>query len=124
MVSFSRSCFQVTLASFLAALAPDGSLYGCYHDFDTMASMFSASWTRVGTASLAAGGGELADPTMSFPNSMHGGATPDGRTVVGFYTDMMTGKQHGYVGERSPSILRCVSQSQDCHLGHQSGDNS
>jgi uncharacterized membrane protein len=78
-------------------IGPDGSLYGCYHDFDTMASMFSASWTRFGTASLAAGGGELADPTMSFPNSMHGGATPDGQTVVGFYTDMMTGKQYGYV---------------------------
>jgi hypothetical protein len=78
-------------------IRPDGSMYGCFHDFDVMASMFSASWTRSGTTSIAAGGGELTDPTLSFPNSMHGGVTPDGRTVVGFYTDMMTGRQHGYV---------------------------
>jgi len=78
-------------------IAPDGSMYGCFHDFDVMGSMFSATWTRFGTTSLAAGGGEVADPTMSFPNSMHGGATPDGRTVVGLYTDMMTGNQHGYL---------------------------
>ena len=78
-------------------ITPDGSIYGCFHDFDVMASMFSASWTRSGTTSMAAGGGDVADPSMSFPNSMHGGATPDGRTIVGFYTDMMTGQQHGYV---------------------------
>ena len=78
-------------------IAPDGSMYGCFHDFDVMESMFSATWTRFVTTSLAAGGGEVADPTMSFPNSMHGGATPDGRTVVGFYTDMIMGHQHGYV---------------------------
>jgi len=78
-------------------ITPDGSMYGCFHDFDVMESMFSASWTRFGTTSVAAGGGDMADPTMSFPNSMHGGATPDGRTVVGFYTDMMRGNQRGYV---------------------------
>lgn len=78
-------------------IGPDGSIYGCFHDFDIMASMFSASWTRSGISSIAASGGELQDPTMSFPNSMHGGATPDGTTIVGFYTDMMTGRQHGYV---------------------------
>jgi hypothetical protein len=78
-------------------IMPDGSIYGCYHDFDTMASMFSAAWTRFGDTSISAGGNALADPTQSFPNSMHGGSTPDGGTVVGFYTDMMTGQQHGYV---------------------------
>jgi len=80
-------------------ITPDGGMYGCFHDFDVMASMFSATWNRFGTTSLAAGGGDVADATMSFPNSMHGGATPDGRTVVGFYTDMITGRQHGYVIE-------------------------
>jgi len=78
-------------------ITPDGSMYGCLHDFDVMASMFSAAWTRFGDTNLAAGGGELADPTMSFPNSMHGSATPDGHTMVGFYVDMMTNHQHGYV---------------------------
>jgi uncharacterized membrane protein len=78
-------------------ITPDGNMYGCFHDFDVMESMFSATWTRVGGTSLALNGGELSDPTESYPNSMHGGATPGGRTVVGFYTDMMTGNQHGYV---------------------------
>ena len=78
-------------------ITPDGSIYGCYHDFDVMASMFSAAWTRFGDTSLAASGGELADPSKSFPNSMHGGATPDGNIMVGFYIDMTTNHQHGYV---------------------------
>jgi len=94
---FSTVLFPGHPGTIPGRITPDGSMYGCYHDFDVMASMFSASWTRFSTTSLADGGGELADPTMSFPNSMHGGATPDGRTVVGFYTDMMSGNPHGYL---------------------------
>jgi hypothetical protein len=78
-------------------ITPNGDMYGCFHDFDVMASMFSAAWTRSGETSLAVGGGALADPSKSFPNSMHGGATPDGGTAVGFYVDMMTNYTHGYV---------------------------
>jgi hypothetical protein len=67
-----------------------------------MTSMFSAAWIRSGNTftavSIAAGGGELSDPTQSFPCSMHGGAAPDG-TVVGFYGDMMNAckTNHGYI---------------------------
>jgi hypothetical protein len=87
-------------------ITPDGSMYGCLHDFDTMDSMFSATWSRFGDTSLRAGGGELADPTQSCPNSMHGGATPDGSTVVGFCVDVdqdvdpdmdLTNHTHGYI---------------------------
>lgn len=78
-------------------ITPDGSIYGCLHDFDVMGSMFGAAWTRFGDISLAAGGGELSDPTMSFPSSMDDGATPDGNVIVGLYTDMMTGHEHGFV---------------------------
>jgi hypothetical protein len=77
-------------------ITPNGDMYGCFHDFDVMASMFSAAWTRSSETSLAAGGGALADPSKSFPNSMHGRATPDGGTTVGFYVDMMTNHTHGY----------------------------
>ena len=28
---------------------------------------------------------------------MHGGATPNGKKIVGFYTDMTTGRAHGYL---------------------------
>lgn len=80
-------------------ITPGGSIYGCYHKFDTMTSMFSAAWTRSGDTSIAAGGGALSDPSLSYPCSMHGGATPDGKTTVGFYGDMANGclTNHGYI---------------------------
>jgi uncharacterized membrane protein len=78
-------------------ITPDRSIYGCLHDFDLMGSMYGAAWTRSGDTSLAAGGGALSDPTMSYPSSMHTGATPDGNIIVGLYGDMTTGHQHGYV---------------------------
>jgi hypothetical protein len=82
-------------------ISPDGSIYGCMHDFDLMDSMFSAGWIRAGDTivptSLTAGGGALSDPNQSYPNSMHGGATPDGSVVTGFYVDMTTNHTHGYV---------------------------
>lgn len=94
---FSTVLFPGHPGAIPGRITPDGSMYGCLHDFDTMGSMFSAAWTHFGNTSLAANGGELSDPTMSFPNSMHGGATPSGNVMVGFYTDMMTGHQHGYI---------------------------
>ncbi|HEV2387521.1 MAG TPA: hypothetical protein VGS20_09720 [Candidatus Acidoferrales bacterium] len=100
---YSRGEFSVVLfpghpGAIPGRITPDGSMYGCYHDFDTMASMFSAAWTRFGDTSIAAGGGALSDPNLSFPNSMHGGATPDGSIVTGFYVDMkaIPNHTHGY----------------------------
>ncbi len=94
---FSAVLFPGHPGAIPGRITPDGSMYGCYHDFDVMASMFSAAWTRFGDTSIAADGGELLDPSKSFPNSMHGGATPDGNTTVGFYIDMTTNHQHGYI---------------------------
>ena len=95
--AFSTVLFPGHPGAIPGRITPDGSMYGCYHDFDVMNSMFSAAWTRSGDTSLAAGGGELSNPSLSFPNSMHGGATPDGSVLVGFYVDMTTGHQHGYI---------------------------
>lgn len=94
---FSTVLFPGHPGAIPGRITPDGNMYGCLHDFDVMASMFSAAWTRFGDTSLTANGGELADPTQSFPNSMHGGATPDGSVVTGFYVDMTTNHQHGYI---------------------------
>ena len=94
---FSTVLFPGLPGAIPGRITPDGNMYGCLHDFDVMASMFSAAWTRFGDTSLTANGGELADPTQSFPNSMHGGATPDGSVVTGFYVDMTTNHQHGYI---------------------------
>jgi hypothetical protein len=95
--AFSNVLFPGHPGAIPGRITPDGSMYGCYHDFDVMNSMFSAARTRFGDTSLATGGGELSNPSLSFPNSMHGGATPDGRVLVGFYVDMTTGHQHGYI---------------------------
>ena len=81
-----------------ARITPDGTIYGCYHDFDLMGSMFGIAWTRFGDiTTMAAGGGDLSDPSMGVPNSMHTGATPGGNVTVGLYGDMMTGHYHGYL---------------------------
>ncbi len=78
-------------------ITPDGDIYGCLHDFDLMASMFGFARTRFGYLSLTADGGELANPSQSVPDSMNNGATPDGHTIVGGWTDMAAGHTHGYV---------------------------
>jgi hypothetical protein len=74
---------------------PDGTIYGCLHDYDTGMSMFGAIWSRLGGASLLAGGGELSimDPMAAagVPMSMNNGATPDGRTIIGLMGS------HGYI---------------------------
>lgn len=100
---FSAVLFPSHPGAIPGAITPDGSIYGCLHDYDTMGSMFSAAWIRSGHTitytSIAAGGGGLADPNQSYPNSMHGGATPDGRVVTGFYVDMSVtpNHTHGYI---------------------------
>lgn len=78
-------------------ITPDGDITGCLHDHDLGPSMFGAAWTRTGTSSLLANGGDLSDP-MGVPMSMHNGAAPgNGSTIVGFAMDMQTNQQHGYI---------------------------
>ena len=76
-------------------ITADGDIYGCLHDHDLGASMFGAAWTRSGSFSLTANGGELSDP-MAIPMSMNNGATPGGGTIAGFFMDMFN-QQHGYL---------------------------
>lgn len=95
--AFSTVLFPGHPGAIPQRITPDGDIYGCYHDFDLMGSMFSIAWTRFGDTTLAAGGGELSDPGMSFPSSMHTGATPGGNVMVGLYLDMTAGQWHGYI---------------------------
>ncbi len=99
---YSRGRFSTVLfpghpGAIAQRITPGGDIYGCLHDFDLMASMFGFSRTRFGFISLKSGGGELADPSQSVPDSMNNGATPGGDTIVGGWTDMATGHTHGYV---------------------------
>jgi hypothetical protein len=76
-------------------ITPDGDVYGCMHDNDTGMSMFGAVWARFADSNLTAGGGELADPTISVPMSMNNGATPGGQVIVGLWNDAI--RRHGFV---------------------------
>jgi uncharacterized membrane protein len=57
-------------------ILPDGTILGCVHDNDTMGSMFGM-WIR----------GEKAEAILQ-TSSMHNGATPDLRIIVGSFTDL------------------------------------
>ena len=63
-------------------LLSDGSIIGCYHEAapDAMRGMKLTQ-------------GKLSD--LDRLNSMHTGATPDGKTIVGTYNDRTAGKSHG-----------------------------
>jgi hypothetical protein len=86
--TFSTVLFPGHDGSIPQRITPTGDIYGCYHDRDYMGSMFG--FTR--TAS-----GEFTSTDV--PASMSNGATPDGSTIVGLYSDlsMMPPHDHGYV---------------------------
>ena len=101
---YSRGQFFVVLVpghpgAIPQRISPDGDIYGCLHDFDLMGSMFGFARTRFGYISLIAGAGELSDPSKGVPISMNNGATPDGHTIVGGWTDLATGDTFGFVVE-------------------------
>lgn len=85
-------------------ITPNGDVYGCLHDLNTGMSMYGAIWYHGGdVASLAVGGGELADQTMGMAMSMNNGATPGGSVIVGLFNDAV--RRHGFVvqdGEFQP----------------------
>jgi uncharacterized membrane protein len=68
-------------------ILPDGTILGCRHDNDTMGSMKGIVMSRAGNSEVDAFA------------SMHNGATPGLRRIVGLWTNMMTGRGEGYVIE-------------------------
>ena len=66
-------------------IGPDGTIYGCYHDHDQMDSMRGVVIRGDGVAEL------------DLPATMNNGATPDGKTLVGLYTDMDAGRGRAYL---------------------------
>src|SRR5215472_12715209 len=69
-------------------ISPAGDIYGCYHDLDYMGSMFG--FTRTANGEFT---------SVNVPASMSTGATPDGSTVVGLYSELklMPSPTHGFV---------------------------
>ena len=73
-------------------ISPDGTILGCYHDTDTMSTMHG----------IVVRGDERTEFDM--PATMHNGATPSGKTIVGQYTDMDTGRGRAYLLDRGEFI--------------------
>lgn len=66
----------------------DGTVLGCRHDDDMMDTMRGV---------VIGPDGNVSD--IEAFASMHNGATPDGRLIVGLFTNMMTGRTEGYAIE-------------------------
>lgn len=97
---FSRVDFPGHTSTVLMRVAPDGSMVGCYHDADQLDTMYAM---RVSGKKFTG---------FDRATTMHTGATPDGKIIVGFYTDRTvplpaprpgesdhSGHGHGYVLE-------------------------
>ena len=72
-------------------ILPDGTILGCYHDTDTMGTMHGMSYSRRGWDAIPEG------------MSMHNGATPNGKLIVGLFTDM-DNRGKGYFVDRGRFI--------------------
>jgi len=86
--TFSTVLFPGHEGSIPQRITRNGDIYGCYHDADLMVTMHGFVRTASGEFS-----------SVDLPASMSNGATPDGSTVVGLYSDltMMPAPTHGYV---------------------------
>ena len=82
----------------LQRILPDGTMLGCYHDADLMDSMHGIVVGRDGRQAL--------DQSAS----MNMGATPNGRRITGFFTDM-DGRVKGYIKEDGAFTSFMVPQS-------------
>jgi probable HAF family extracellular repeat protein len=73
---FAKADYPGHLNTIPQRILPDGTILGCYHDNDTMGSMHG----------MTINGENFSEIDMRA--SMHNGATPDGRKIVGLFTDM------------------------------------
>jgi uncharacterized membrane protein len=70
-------------------ILPNGTILGCYHDTDRMNTMHGMMATREGFS-------EFDFSEFDMATTMHTGATPDGKRIAGYYTDM-SGRGRGYL---------------------------
>ena len=80
-------------------ILPDGTILGCAHENDLMASMVGVT--------MGPGDNEATDAFAS----MHNGATPSGQTIAGLYTNMDSGRGEGYLIDRGVFMPLVVPHS-------------
>ena len=70
--------FPGHISTIVQRILADGTILGCYHDTDIMGTMYSMVASRDGFTDF------------DRATTMHTGATPDGKKIVGLFTDMTT----------------------------------
>jgi hypothetical protein len=97
---FAPVHFPGHLYEFPQRILPDGTILGCRHDHDLMASMRGIRIARDDSSEVDAFA------------SMTNGATPDGQLVVGLYTNMSANnRQEGFVIDRGTFAALLVANS-------------
>jgi len=82
--TFHRVHYESHLYEIPQRILPDGTILGCRHDHDMMGSM----------RGIMIRGDETSETTDIFA-SMNNGASPNGRLIVGLYTNMMVTPNRG-----------------------------
>jgi uncharacterized membrane protein len=84
--TFTTILFPHHQGAYLSRITDEGYIYGCYHDGDASASMHGFVRNPDGTFI-----------SLKVMDSMDNGANFDGSTIVGFYTDLGTNKEQGFI---------------------------
>lgn len=97
---FSTILFPHHKAADLSRITDEGYIYGCYHDGDASASMHGFVRNPDGTF-------------ISLPvkDSMDNGANADGSTIVGFYVDLGSNKEQGFIDTNGSQVDLSVPES-------------
>jgi uncharacterized membrane protein len=90
---FRRVDYPGHINTIAQRILPNQTILGCYHDTDTMDTMHG----------IIVQGDEFGGFEM--PTTMHNGATPSGKTIVGLYTDMETDRGRAYLLESDGGFI-------------------
>ena len=106
---FSRIDFPGHISTVPVRLLPDGTIVGCYHDAAGMDSMHGMTLVK-----NTFGGFDRA-------MTMHEGATPDGKTIVGYFAEMTDMKRNRRYLARGHELhaVRCAGKRVDDPHRHQ-----
>jgi hypothetical protein len=87
--TFYQVDFPGHINTIASRILPNRTILGCIHDTDRMSTMHGMMATRKGS-------GEFDFSEFDMATTMHNGATPDGRKIAGYFTDM-SGRGRGYL---------------------------